>query len=162
MPRTVDVEPERTEGRRRIPLIAIGVLALLAAIIIIVVVAGNSSDDDGGARVTSFTDILQGRRTGQQVTIDGEVQAVRDGGRILIVSDPNAGTADADDFGSILVVSKRGESVVTGESVTVRGTVREITSEPVTNAVGRSLADDAAFPEFRDRPVVVATDVDGS
>jgi len=160
-PRSLDVEPGRAEGRGRVVLVAVAALALLVIAIAAIVIAGNQSDSEtDGARRASITDLVDGQRLGERVQVTAQVADVREGGRIFAIASPNTGEPDAVDEGAVLVVAAEGTDAVSeGRSVTVSGTVRELESEQVAEAAGRSLGGDDGYPDYRGRPVIVATDV---
>jgi hypothetical protein len=84
---------------------------------------------------------------GQRIAVAGEVSEVL-GPRAFVLND------------DLLVMARRDlqAGLNDGQSVAVRGTVREFDLEAFEQALGREL-DDSAFADRDDRPVIVATSV---
>ena len=160
-PPSYDVEPERPDqSRSRVTLIAVAALLLLVALIAAIVVAGNAGDDEGAPRVSNITDVLAANRNGTSVTVSGEVQAIREEGRIFALADSNAGEPDAVSEGAVLVIAESSADVAEGDTVRVTGKVYGLDAEQVTEAAGRELGGADGYPEFREQPVVIASKVD--
>ncbi|MBD0349167.1 MAG: hypothetical protein M3229_02450 [Actinomycetota bacterium] len=161
-PPSLDVEPERAdESRRRVTLIAVGALLLLVVVIAAIVIAGNSDDDgdDAAPRVSNITDLLTADRNGTRVTVSGQVQAIREQGRIFALAESNVGEPDVTSEGAVLVIAENAGNLSEGDTVQVTGRVYDLESNEVTEAAGRELGGADGYPEFRAQPVVIASDV---
>ena len=160
-PPSLDVEPERAdESRRRVTLIAVGALLLLVVVIAAIVIAGSSDDaDDAAPRVSNITDLLTADRDGTRVTVSGQVQAIREQGRIFALAESNVGEPDATSEGAVLIIAENAGNLSEGDTVQVTGRVYDLESNEVTEAAGRELGGSDGYPEFRTQPVVIASDV---